>query len=281
MSQKCRAFDLASVLLRQVCLKAILKENKTFMIPILVADDVAAVLGSSDAALVRSGGAVTNPQVECMVCRELFDVRKEQAAAVALTAPEHVLVNLIHASCGPSATYPLSELEARFGRPDDPKEPGRSPVPDITYTTVVQLGDGKLYPAIAITPGNNISTFAPGAVTPVDSAIEELRGLGFDHVDLSGARRPVELERWAVRLERGALSQISKPGGSWWSSSNPPALDLRWRQAARATRTCLVMVVTTAIPENGGLAAMRAALVTASETGRLVGALVPVRGSMS
>lgn len=251
------------------------------MIPILVADDVAAELGKDDANRVRSGDLLSNPKNECLVCRTLFDVREEQAAAVLLTAPEHIVLNLIHATCGPSAVYPLSELEERFGRADDPKEPGRSPVPDTTYATVVQLGDGKIYPALAITPGDNISAFAPDAVTPVDSAIEQLRGLGFSDVDLSGARRPVELDRWAVRVDRGALAQISKPGGPWWSSANPPELDDRWRQAARETRTCLVMVVTAAIPENGSLAATRAALVTASDTGRLVGALVPVRGSMS
>lgn len=247
--------------------------------PIVVADDVAVELGA-EAAMVRTGEYLSSPQYECLKCRKPGDIRREKAAAVLFLTADTAMLNLIHDDCGPSAIYPIAELETRFGRADDP-EPGtsRSPVPDATAASVVEL-DGVVYPMLTITPGDNVRAFAPGSTTAVDSAIEGLRAEGFGPVDLSGVQRPVELDRWSLRLEHGQLAEIRKPGGTWWSSTPPMTLPLQFRDAARKTRRCLVMVVGSAMPEDD-LAALRAAMSAAAAAGGLVGALLPIRGTFS
>jgi hypothetical protein len=200
---------------------------------------------------------------------------------VAFLGPDTVILNLIHARCGESAAYPVEELEARFGRPDDPAPSlDRSPVPDTTAATVVQLGDGRLYPALSITPGENVRGFAVGSTTAVDSSVEEMRAKGFAEVDLTGAQRPVELDRWSLRLDRGRLAEIRKPGGLWWVSDPPRHMPAQWQEAAKDTRRCLVMILGSTMPE-GDLAALRAAMSAAASAGGLVGALLPVRGTFS
>jgi len=58
-----------------------------------------------------------------------------------------------------------------------------------------------------------------------------------------------------------------------------------WRAAARAQRQALVMIVTPGVydddQEEIGTADANAALRHAAATGRLVGGLLPVRGSLS
>jgi len=186
----------------------------------------------------------------------------------------------VHTACHAGGVMPHDQLVAVFGRDDDP-EPGtdRSPVPDTTGTTLVQLS-GVIYPAVVITPGANIPMVVRSTGGIEDSAVEALRAEGFDAVDLDGARRPAELPLWAIRVDRGRLSRITKPGGTWWTSEDPPPLDAEWRLAAKQTRQAPVMVVGTEMPEQR-MADFRAAMVAAADAGRLVGALVRVVGTMS
>lgn len=248
-------------------------------LPILVGEDVAAVLGA-EATQVRTGEAFTDHRFNCLKCRTEGDIREDQAAAVAFVGPDDVILALIHARCGDSAAYPVGELETRFGRPDDPAVPDRSPMPDTTAATVVQLRDGKLYPALVITPGSNVRAFPVGSSTAVNSAVEQMRAEGFAEFDLSGEQWPVELDRWSLRLDRGGLVEIRKPGALWWVSDPPMLMPAQWRDAAKDTRRCVVLIVGSTMPE-GDLAALRAALSAAASTGGLVGALLPVRGSFS
>jgi hypothetical protein len=249
----------------------------TTTLPILVAEDVAAVLGA-EATLVRTGEAFSDHRYNCMACRTEGNIREEPAAAVAFLGPDEVILALIHARCGESAAYPVAELETRFGRPDDPAAiPNRSPVPDTTGATVVRLG-GKLYPALMITPGSNVRAFAVGSSTAVDSAVEEMRAEGFAEFDLTGEQWPVELDRWSVRVDAGRLAEIRKPGGLWWVSDPPRHMPAQWREAAKITRRCVVLILGS-VPPEGDLAALRAALSAAASTGGLVGALLPVRGT--
>ncbi|MCI2421104.1 hypothetical protein MOQ72_27040 [Saccharopolyspora sp. K220] len=244
-----------------------------------MSDAVARELGQEQADLVRSGELV-NPEYECMVCRQLGDLRTEQSAAVLLVSDEANMLSWVHARCGDSEVVPLSELEARFGQESD-HAPGqtRSNVPDETYTTVVQLA-GRIYPALVIRPGDTICAVIPGTPTVTDSAVYAMRELGFGDVDLSGGEFPVQLPEWAVRVDKGRLDRITKPGGTWWASGEKPALDAQWRQAAREQRQALVMVVGVTLPE-GDLASLRAGMAAAADEGRLVGALISVRGTMS
>jgi hypothetical protein len=252
----------------------------TTTLPILVAEDVAAVLGA-EATLVRTGEAFTDHRYNCMACRTDGDFREEPAAAVAFLGPDEVILALIHARCGDSATYPAGEMAARFGRPDDPAPaPDRSPVPDTTAATVVQLRDGTLYPALVITPGSNVRAFAVGSSTAVDSAVEQMRAEGFGEFDLTGGQWPVELDRWSVRLDAGRLAEIRKPGGLWWVSDPPRHMPVQWRDAAKDVRRCVVLILGSTMPE-GDLAALRAAMSAAASAGGLVGALLPVRGTFS
>ncbi|MER7015318.1 hypothetical protein ABT324_28125 [Saccharopolyspora sp. NPDC000359] len=239
-------------------------------------------LGHQQAALVRSGQAAA-PEYECLICREPGDMRREPSCAVVFVNEQAQLLCWVHARCGESTVHPMGELEARYGRADQekPRQGGKrtAGVPDTTFTTLFLLRD-EIYPGVVVVPGESTRIVIPGGPHLRDTTIESLRQQGLGPVDLSGQQWPVELDRWAVRVDRGHLARITKPGGTWWESDKRPALDADWRRAANATRKALFLVAATDLPEDD-LAGFRAAIMAAAADERVVGALMPIRGTLS
>src|SRR5262249_34335013 len=89
---------------------------------------------------------------------------------------------------------------------------------------------------------------------------------------------------WAVRVEGGHLVSIGSGAVRWWTSPNPPPMPDQWRAAARTQRHALVMIVTPGLYDDADqidTADANTALRHAAGTGRPVGGLPPVRGTLS
>lgn len=86
---------------------------------------------------------------------------------------------------------------------------------------------GRILPALAIRPGENLGAVVPGSSTVVDSVIYAMRQLGFGEVDLVGGP-VVQLSGWAVWVERGRLDRITAPEGTWWVSDTALTLHDQW-----------------------------------------------------
>lgn len=250
---------------------------------IVVSDEVAAQLGPDQTKLVLAGEA-SAPVYECLICRGNGDMRDESTAAVLFTGDDAMILAWVHARCGSSAVHPVAEMEARYGRAGDAGQ--RTGPQDLTWASVVQLADG-IYPSLTIMPGEStraVMPAGPGEHLVLESALENLRSAGFGPVDLSGAVDPVEVPRWAVRVERGALVAITQPSSQWWASTERPPMPAAWREAARDKRRVLVMVLAPgALPdvEEVSVEDNQAAMLAAARDGKLVGALLPLRGSLS
>lgn len=259
---------------------------------IVVSDEVAAELGDDQTALVRAGRAAP-AGYECLICRTSGDATAEPAAAVLFLdrVAGAMLLAWVHHRCGPSTVHPIADLERLYGRPDDKPAPAagapREAGPlDVTWATLARLPDG-IHPALTIMPGIStriVAPAGPGDHLVLEAVLEDLRAAGFAAVDLDGARPPVELPRWAVRTNAGRLAAITRPGGTWWTSNDPALLPADWRQAARRTRDVLLMVVAPgALPdvEHLDTGAHQDAMAAAARAGQVVGAVLPLRGTLS
>lgn len=247
------------------------------MTEIELSDAVAAALGPDHVAMLRGGQLVANPVYQCLACRQLGDLSAEPTAAVLVVTPATMSLSWVHARCGPSEVLTLDQLVARYGHRDDPTPPrGCRGVPDTAGATVIRLG-GITYPALIITVGGNLRQIVGPGGRAIDHAVQDMRQLGFGHLDHSGAQPPPILTQWVAVLQGDCLAQVCTPHGPWLDTNPPAPLPADWVAAARTIRRVLLVVTATAMPRSD-LMALRVALSDAVAQDRALAALVSVRG---
>jgi hypothetical protein len=246
---------------------------------IQLAEAVRDYLGAEQVAAVLAGAAGP-PVYECVTCRRPGDSRTEDTSAILWIGTDDpddaVILSWAHARCAPSEVRPREELAAPGAAAAAAAVPAR---PDNTYASIADLRGGHT-PTITIVPGTDTTAVLPDGRTR-STQLDLLRGYGFATLDLTSRDRPAG---WAVRVDRGHLVSIGCGAVRWWTSPDPPPMPTQWRAAARAQRNALVMIVTPGVYDDVDqvdTADANAALRQAAATGRLVGGLLPVRGTLS
>lgn len=210
---------------------------------------------------------------ECVVCRTPGDMRTETTSLIMFEAanrPETV-VSFAHARCSPSEVRPSEELLAPGVREAAGSVPsGRRH--DVTLTSLSQLR-GEVYPTLVIQPGESPQALYPGGER-LDVGQDQLVTAGWSLGDATP-----DLPRWAIRVERGRLSKITRPGGNWWVGDAP--LPDYWLQAARKVRAALVLVVRPGTLDDDASTDQRDRIREARDRGEIAAAVIPVRGSTS
>lgn len=249
---------------------------------IQLADDVRDYLDAGQVAAVLAGTAGP-PVYECVTCRQPGDSRTEDTSAILWVGTDDpddaVSLSWAHARCAPSEVRPREELTAPGAVAAAGAVPAR---PDNTYASIADLRGGHT-PTITIVPGEDTIAVLPDGRTR-STHLDLLRGYGFAPLDLASRDQPAGPPGWAVRVDRGHLVSIGSGAVRWWTSPNPPPMPAQWRTAARAQRHALVMIVTPGVYDAADqidVADANAALRQAAATGRLVGGLLPVRGTLS
>lgn len=251
---------------------------------IIIDDDVAYALGPARTAAVRAGDT-SAPVYECLACRRSGDMRGEDTAAVLFVDPDtsFMIMSWVHERCGPSTVHHIADMHTMYGGASPAPVPARD---DTTWASTALI-DGVIHPAVTIMPGSStrvVIPAGPGEHLIIDHVLEDLRRSGFARVDLTGGTSPATPAGWAVHVEAGRLTAITRPGGTWWDCDTPPLLPAAFRDAARATGTTLVMVTSPgALPDTGtvGVDDATAAMTAADRAGMLVGALLPLHGTLS
>jgi hypothetical protein len=115
----------------------------------------------------------------------------------------------------------------------------------------------------------------------------DLLSAGLHPVGLSGPAAP-GLPGWQLRLDGGRLTSITRSGaGAWYRHHGGRPTPGVWRARAREQRAALLLVVPpgTLSPDTAAGADAqedwRAALARAAAAGRVLGGVLPVRGTLS
>lgn len=242
-------------------------------------DTVREYLGAEQAATVLAGTAGP-PVYECVTCRRPGDSRTEDTSGILwIGDDEAVILAWAHARCAPSEIRAREELSAPGAAAAADTVPPRM---DNTYASIADLRRGHT-PTITIVPGTDTTAVLPDGQTR-SVQLDGLLEYGFSALDMSSRDQPAGPAGWAVRVDRGHLVSIGSGAVRWWTSPDPPPMPAQWRTAARAQRHVLVMIVTPDVYDDADqidTADANAALRQAAATGRLVGGLLPIRGSLS
>jgi hypothetical protein len=249
---------------------------------IQLAEDVRTYLGVGQVAAVLSGQAGP-PVYQCVTCRQPGDSRTEDTSAILWVGTDDpddaVILSWAHARCAPSEIRPREELSAPGTAAAASAVPPR---PDNTYASIADLRGGHT-PTITIVPGTDTTAVLPDG-SARSAQLDALRGYGFTALNLTSRDQPAGPAGWAVRVDRGHLVSIGSGTVRWWTSPNPPPMPEQWRAAARAQRHALIIIVTPDVYDDADqidTADANAALRHAAATDRLVGGLLPVRGTLS
>jgi hypothetical protein len=244
-----------------------------------LADPVREYLGAEQVTAVLDGRAGP-PVYQCVTCRSDGDSRTEDTTGILwVGADDAVILAWAHARCAPSEIRPREELAAPGAAAAADAVPPR---PDNTFASIADLAGGHT-PTITVMPGTD-TTVVTADGQARSAQLDELRGYGWSTLDLSSRDQPTGPAGWAVRVDRGHLVSIGSGAVRWWTSADPPPMPQQWRDAARAQRHALVMIVAPGVYEDQDqidIADAHAALRQAAATGRLVGGLLPVRGTLS
>ena len=249
------------------------------MTRIHLADPVRDLLGAEQVAAVLDGRA-GSPVYQCVTCRRDGDSRTEDTSGILwVGADDAVILAWAHARCAPSEIRPREELTAPGAAAAAHAVPPR---PDTTFASLADLTGGHT-PTITIMPGTDTTTVLADGHTH-SAQLDLLRNHGFTALDLASRVQPPGPTGWTVRVDRGHLVSIGSSTVRWWTATEPTPMPQQWRATARTQRQALVMIVAPGVYEDRDEidpADASAALRLAAATGRLLGGLLPVRGTLS
>lgn len=250
-------------------------------------------------------GAATGRPVICHLCDQAIDVLTDTEVHIGLavlpgpaTDPDGgpVVPVFTHSQCGAARVWswaalaaerqrrslPVADHDRPSGEEDGPLASATAGGPareaeDLALFSMAQL-TGGVYPLLVIEPGTPHPHGADGHHTDLLSA-------GLHPVDLSSPVAP-DLPGWQLRLNGGRLAAITRSGaGAWYRSEPGHPTPGMWRTRAREQRAALLLVVPPGTLGTGIVAGAeeerKAALARAAAAGRVLGGVLPVRGTLS
>lgn len=194
-----------------------------------------------------------------------------------ITGPSTVRVVNVHTAHRPPREAADADAAASTGR-REPSWSCRWPVRPYRRSTCLNphghaAGDCQ-HPMLVVQPGQPHEH-------GLDGWRADLLSYGLKPVDLNSPD-PATVVEWQVRLERGRLTAITRSGaGSRYEQAGGHPTPGEWRQAARRTRSVLLLVVPAGTVDPTADPDGRASLARAGQAGNVLGGVVPVRGSLS
>ena len=237
---------------------------------------------------VAEASAAGGDPIVCHLCDESIDVLAESEVHIGLTimpnsGGEVVVPVWTHAGCGRTRVWAWSALAQERRRrgleadeqflPGNGRPAGTKRVEDFTMFSVARLSGG-IFPLLVVQPGEPHEH-------GLDGWRADLLSYGLKPVDLNNPD-PAVVPEWQARLERGRLTAITRSGaGTWYEQAGGHPTPGEWRQAARRTRSVLLLVVPAGTIDPDADPDGRASLARAAQAGNVLGGVVPVRGSLS
>jgi hypothetical protein len=250
-------------------------------VDVRISDAVAELLPADQVRLLRQGDSGVAPEYECWECHRPGDMRTDATSIVVFGSPGDAArtIGFVHATCGPSEAFPLSELQARQGTSPAPGVDYPGGELDVVYSSVVEAA-GTMVPQLTLVLSNSLSAIRPDFGAPRDACVEEaVKVYGFERISEYPCPMPAPVPEWAVRIKNRALIDVARPGGTWWNwpqNSDPYTMDPDWFRFAMGARQVLLLV-TGARVDADSEDDLRVELAAVAANGRLAGAVVSLR----